>query len=261
MMWNTFRAEFRKTVTLPGTSVGIAVALLGSCAITLLNGLQIRAAVDAGKPETAAYTSPFETAFAAMPIGTIAAIIVGVIAFSSEYAINSADTGGGRQITATLTATAHRASVLAAKAITVVLLIVVAAALTLPATIGIAHAVIGAAGTETVAPHEAMTRCLGGTLYWILTGLMAFATAVLTRNGVIPLIVLIVNSSVVSVSLLLTKLTPLAHWLPDLAGRRLFGGLDTIEGGLDATPGALVMAGWTALLLASAVIAFHRRDP
>lgn len=259
-LWYPFGAELRKAATLPAAWAGVAVALLGSAGITLLNAFSIRAALDAGQLERTAFTSPFETAFAAMPLGTIGAIVIGVVVFSSEYTATSTDVSGGRQITTTLAATPQRVRLLAAKAITIVLFVVAVAALTLPVAISIARAVIGEAGTETVALDEAVTRCIGGTAYWALTGLIAFAITVLTRSGIIPLIVLIVNSSVVSVSLLLTNLTPLAHWLPDMAGRRLFGGLDTVEGGLEAVPGALVMAGWTVLLLIVAAVAFRRRD-
>ncbi|GAA3809854.1 hypothetical protein GCM10022226_32770 [Sphaerisporangium flaviroseum] len=258
--WNTFAAELRKTATLPAAWSGVAVALLGSAAITLLNAISIRAALAAGRPETRAFTSPFEAAFAAMPLGTIGAVVIGVTIFSSEYTANSTDAGGGRQITTALAASPRRVGLLAAKAATIVVFVAVIAAVTLPVSAGIARAVIGEAGTETVTLGEAVTRCLGGTLYWTLTGLIAFAITVLARSGIIPLIVLIVNSSLVSFSLLLTKLTPLAHWLPDMAGRRLFDGLSTVEGGLDAVPGALVMGGWTLGLLIVATVVFRRRD-
>ncbi|MBZ2195311.1 ABC transporter permease [Occultella gossypii] len=253
-------AELRKTVTLPAAWAGIAVAVLGSIAITVLNALTTRSAIDAGTPERVANTSAFETAFAAMPLGTVGAVVLGVVVISSEYAANSTDAGGGRQITATLAAIPRRVSLLAAKATVLVLLVTAVAALTLPATAGIANAVIGGAATETVTPAQALVRGLGGTLYWTLTGLIAAAVTLLTRSGLIAPIVLIANSSVVSVSLLLTNLTPLAHWLPDLAGRRLFTGVDTVEGGLAAGPGALVMTAWTVLLLTVAAVVFRRRD-
>lgn len=255
-----FAAELRKTVTLPAAWAGVAVVLLGSVAITLLNALSIRSALAAGRPDRFADTSAFETAFAAMPLGTVGAVVIGVVVMSSEYAANSTDAGGGRQITATLTAMPHRLSLLLAKMTAVVTVVVAVAAITLPISIAVARALIGAAGTETLTISEAVSRCLGGTLYWTLSGLIAFAITVIVRTGVIPLIVLIVNSSVVSFSLLLTNLTPLAHWLPDMAGRRLFDGVNTVEGGLDAGPGALVMAGWTVALLVVAGVAFRRRD-
>lgn len=237
------------------------MALLGSIGITVLNAVTTRNAIAAGRAEELlADTSPFETAYAAVPLGTVGAVIIGVMAMSSEYTANSPDAGGGRQISATLAATPRRITLLLTKAITIVLLVVATALVTIPACVAIAMAIIGDAGQEAVATDEAVLRSLGAMLYWVLTGLLAFAITVLTRNGIIPLIILIVNSSLVSISLLLTNITPLAHWLPDMAGRRLFGGVHTVDGGLEALPGALVMAAWTLALLAAASGVFSRRD-
>ncbi len=241
---NAVRAELRKASTLPAVWAGLAVTLFGSVAITMLN---------AGH----ATGSAFDTAFASMPLGTVGAVVIGVVAFSSEYTANNADAGGGRQITTTLSVTPRRTQLLLAKVITIVLLIVGSAVVTLPVTVGIAHLLIDSAGTPI---GDALGRSLGGTLYWTLSGLLGFAVTVMIRNGVIPLIVLIMNSSLVSVSLLLSKLTPLAHYLPDLAGRRLFGGVRTVEGGLSAVPGGLVMTGWAVVFCIAAGVVFARRD-
>ncbi|MGW6275864.1 hypothetical protein [Kribbella sp. NPDC055071] len=92
-----------------------------------------------------------------------------------------------------------------------------------------------------------------------MSGLIGLAVTVMIRNGLVPLIVMIVNSSVVSVSLLLSKLTPLALWLPDMAGRRLFGP-SQIGGGLGAVPGGFVMAGWALAFCAAAAVVFAPRD-
>jgi ABC-2 type transport system permease protein len=257
---DTLAAELRKAASLPATRVAVAVALLGSALITVLNSVSARAALDSGRGGPTGLTSPFELGYAAVPLGTVGAVVLGVVVISSEYTANSADAGGGRQITATLAAAPHRVRLLLAKALTVVLAVAATAAATIPACVGIARLVIGDAAPETVSAQEMLHRFLGAALYWTLTGLIAFAVTVLTRSGIVPLIVLIVNSSLVSFSLLLTNLTPLAHWLPDMAGRRLFGGLGTVEGGLDALPGALVMAAWTLGLLAVAAAVFSRRD-
>jgi ABC-type transport system involved in multi-copper enzyme maturation permease subunit len=257
---NTFAAELRKAVTLPATWVALAVTLLGSVGVTVLNAVATRSALDSGERESRAFVSVFETAYAAAPLGTVGAVVIGVVVMSSEYTANRTDAGSGRQITATLAASPHRTRVLVAKALTVVLLVVVAAAATIPAGVGIARLIIGGGSPGTVALDDALLRTLGATLYWTLTGLIALAITVLARSGIIPLVVLIANSSLVSVSLLLTSITPLAHWLPDMAGRRLFGGLSTVEGGLDAGPGALVMAAWAVALLAVAGVVFSRRD-
>jgi ABC-2 type transport system permease protein len=257
--WNVFAAELRKTVTLPASWIAVAVTLLGSTGITVLNAFAARAALDSGDPGSGTFASAFETAYAAVPLGTVGAVVIGVVTMSSEYTSNSTDAGGGRQITATLAASPSRTGLLVAKVLTVVLLVVATAALTIPAGVGVARLIIGDTAPG-LAPDAALTRTLGATLYWVLTGLIAFAVTVLTRSGIVPLVVLIANSSLVSVSLLLTRITPLAHWLPDMAGRRLFGGLSTVEGGLDAAPGGLVMAAWTLGLLAIAGLVFSRRD-
>lgn len=258
--WNTFAAELRKAAALRASQVAAAVAVLGTALITVLNSVSVRAALDSGRAGAVASTSPFETAYAAVPLGTVGAVVLGVVVISSEYTANSADAGGGRQITATLTAAPHRTRLLLAKALTVVLAVVATAAAAIPTGVATARLIIGGAASETLAPEEMLHRFLGATLYWTLTGLIAFAVTVLTRSGIVPLVVLIANSSLVSVSLLLTRVTPLAHWLPDMAGRRLFAGLPTVEGGLDAGPGAVVMAAWALGLLAVAALVFARRD-
>ncbi len=255
-------SELRKTATLPGVWAGMAVAVLGSVALTTLNAVTVRNAVTSGRPEMVADTSPFETAFAMMPLGTVGAVVIGVIAMSSEYTAVRTDAGGGRQITTTLTAIPGRLQLLSAKAIAVVVLVTAIALVAVPLSVLVANVIIGDAGTEIVSLDHAARRWAGGALYWILMGLIAFAITVLVRSGIIPLIILIANSSVVSFSLLLTNLTPAAHWLPDMAGRNLFGfpADSVVPGGLEPLPGAIVMAGWTLALLLIAGIVFRRRD-
>lgn len=257
--WNALVAELRKAVTLPATWVAVAVTLFGSAGITVLNAVATRTALGSGNLESRAFTSAFETAYAAAPLGTVGAVVLGVVVVSSEYVTNSTDAGGGRQITTTLTAGPHRTGLLLAKALTVVLLVLATAALTIPTGVTVAGLIIGD-HAPVLAWDVVLTRSMGATLYWVLTALIALAVTVLTRSGLVPLVVLITNSSLVSVSLLLTQITPLAHWLPDMAGRRLFGGLSTVEGGLSAGPGALVMAAWALGLLTVAGLVFSRRD-
>ncbi|WP_030106606.1 ABC transporter permease [Actinoalloteichus caeruleus] len=258
-VWTAFRAEFHKAVSLPGVRAGLVLTLLGSIALTLLNAFSVRAALDAGRHDVLAGTSPAETAFAAMPLGTVGAVVIGVLVIGSEYTTNSPDAGGGRQITTTLAAVPRRATLLASKVCTVILLVLTLGASTLPATLVVARAVTGDSATEHLSLGDMVVRCLGGTTYWVLTGLLALAITVLARSVLVPLVILIANSSLVSFSLLLTALTPLAHWLPDLAGRRLLG-LDTVDGGLAALPGTVVMAGWALLLLVVAGAVLARRD-
>lgn len=254
-------SEARKLLTLPATLIALGVALVGSVSVTLLNTSYARAAI-AGEVRFDGFdTSPIELAFAAAPVGVVGAVIIGVVAFSSEYTANRADAGGGRQIATTLVVAPGRLTVLAAKAITVALVIGVTALVTVSLTVTLAILVVGWEASSAN-DSDIVPRTLGVALYWVLSGLMALAITVVTRNGIAPLIILIMNSSVVSVSMLLTTVTSLAHWLPDLAGLRLFardnGGL--VEGALDPVTGGLVMTAWALGLLALSAIVFCRRD-
>lgn len=254
-------AELRKTATLPAALVAIAVAALGTLGITVLNAFSVRHALQSGHPGLVAYTSPIEAVFSAVPLGTVGAIILGVGAISSEYTANSADAGGGRQITATLTATPRRLAVLVAKAAAVVPLVAASAAVTIPAALALARLIVGDTGIVQDDLGDTIARSAGAALYWVLMGLIALAVTVLTRSGIVPLIVLIANSSLVSVSLLLTHLTTLARYLPDLAGIRLFArGFIAISNPLDPLTGALVMTAWAAGLLTVSALVFCRRD-
>ncbi len=254
-------AELRKTVTLPASLAAVAGAALGSLAITGLNAFGVREAIKNGQPDTVAYTSPAEAAFAAVPLGTVGAVILGVVAMSSEYSPNSSDAGGGRQVTTTLIATPRRLRLLTAKACSVTLLMFAIAAATIPACLAVAHLVVGDATASHDLP-EVIARALGAALYWALTALIALAITALTRSGVIPLLVLVTNSSLVSVSLLLTNLTPLAYYLPDIAGTPLFARetFSAVDDALDPLTGGLVMTAWTLGLLGVAAASFTRRD-
>ncbi|MEU4241815.1 ABC transporter permease [Actinoplanes sp. NPDC026619] len=257
----TVAAELRKTATLPGSFGAAAVAVLGTLGITIINALSVRGALRAGQPDRVAYTSPAEAVFSAVPLITVGAVILGVIVISSEYTANSPDAGGSRQITTTLAATPHRLTVIAAKVAALTVHILVTAAITIPACLTVAHLVIGTPFAAD-ALGSTVARAAGAALYWTLTGLVALAITVLTRSGIIPLIVGIVNSSLVSASVLLTHVTSLAYYLPDLAGMRLIADdqLGMFEEALDPLTGALVMAAWALGFLAFSAVVFIRRD-
>lgn len=236
-------AELRKAATLPSMLAALAVAVLGPVALAALNATSADSPAD----------SPAEAALSAAPFLTVGAIVLGVVAAGSEY-------GGGRQIATTLAAMPRRVTMLAAKAAAVGLLVALAAAVALPAALLVARLVAGADAGP--APNDVLGRAAGAGVYAILTALLTLAITVLTRSGVVPLIVLIANGSVVSVSFLLYKVTSLARYLPDLAGMRMVAGdqLTSIEDALGPLTGGLVMAGWAAALLAVAAAVLVRRD-
>ncbi len=254
------RAELRKTLTLPATAVALAIATIGPIALAVLNAFHVRDALTSGRIDNVGYTNAAEAALSAVPLGTAGAMVLGVVAISSEYTANSTDSGGGRQISTTLMATPRRWTLLAAKAAVVVALVVLAALVSLSISLVAAAAIIGDAAQTSV--DEPIGRFVGAGLYWALAALMALAITVLARSGIVPLIVLITNGTVVSVSFLLWKVTPLARYLPDLAGTRLFAGesFTAVDDALPPVTGGLVMTGWAVALLLLAGVVLNRRD-
>ncbi|MFF8818900.1 ABC transporter permease [Leucobacter sp. NPDC015123] len=256
-------SEARKLLALPGIWIAIAIATIGSACITAFNAMTVRSAVEAGDTSSLADTSAFEAGFAAVPIiGVVGAIVIGSLAIGSEYTTDRAEAGGGRQIATTLAATPRRVGLYIAKALNVCALTAALAVVSIPGNYALARELVGDAGVETVTLESGISRAGGAALYWALMALIAFAITGLARSVMVPLTVLIANGSLVSFSLLMRGVTPLADYLPDMAGRNLFGFPPefTVEGGLAPIPGAIVMACWALGLLLIGGIAFQRRD-
>lgn len=237
------RAELSKLATLPFTWLAAAAGIIIPTGISII---------------TSATSTPGpDTGFAELAVGVLGVIVLGVNAIGSEYTTEGEESAGSRQITTTLTATPSRMRVLLAKAgaviIATALLAVVAIAIvqaTVRITLGDAAPALDA---------DAFVRMGGAALYWVLMALLAFGLTVLTRNGIIPMAILVANSSVVAVTYLLAQNVPAANYLPDLAGMRMF---TTIESSVVIPPvtGGIVMAGWIAVLLIVAGVVFSRRD-
>jgi hypothetical protein len=247
--------EFRKTMTLPAGRVGVAIALLAPVGVALLS------AISRGPAHGAASPSPADAIFAASPLGTVGAVILGVVVVSSEYTVTGPDAGGGRQITTTLAAIPSRIVVLVSKAAVVAIITSLTAVVTTTVGAALVRAVVGGA-VEPDALPDLLSRSAGLALYGSCMALIALAVTVLTRSGIAPLAWFIANSSLVSVSLLLSKLTLLARYLPDLAGMRLFASPASIavRDPLDPSVGGLVMSAWALAFLVVATVVFARRD-
>lgn len=255
-------AEWRKAVSLPSVWIGAAISVGASALITFLNASGIRADAGDGGSVTA-----LEAASNSMLLAVVGVLIVGVTAATSEYAAADTEVGGGRQLATTLAAVPRRPAVLMAKTMTTASLAVVILAVAWTVNYALAAALIG-----DVAPSASLSSIvnqgLRETLYGALMALLALAIGMIARSGVVPLAILILNSSVVSFSLLLSTLTPLAFWLPDAAGRAMVMDMalfrDTVAmpppAALNALTGGLAMTGWVAVLLMVAGVVFSRRD-
>ena len=222
------KTELLKLAGLPSAWVAAALGLLVPPLLVTLNSRAVPAGTDTG--------------FLELTVGVLGPLVLGTIAAASEYR--------GGQLRTSLVCVPSRLRLLAAKTGAVTLTVAVTAALSAVLTLAVAGALTGGAGP----------RIAGVVVYWVLGALLAYGITLLTRSGVLPLTVLIVNTTAVSFSYLLTKVTPLAAYLPDLAGARMYlHDMDT-PGDLAPVTGGLVMAAWVAALLGVAGYVFHRRD-
>lgn len=234
-----YRGELRKLTSLPSVWAAVAIGVLLPAALTFLNA---RAAARRG--------GNVDLGFQELAFGVVGAIILGVVAVSSEYTTEGENAGGGRQITTSLTVVPSRRRLLITK---------LAAMITMVAALATVSSAITLTIVEALGVSD-FGRLPGVVLYWVLTALLASGLTLVTRNGILPLTVLILNTSVVTVTYLLTKLTPLAAFFPDLAGFRMF--IERVELPVQLSPvaGGLVMTAWVAALLTAGFLVFRGRD-
>jgi hypothetical protein len=247
-MVSLIRAELRKLLGLPTAWAGLVLGTLPAPAIALLNARYTgRSIADGTRTDTS------DLGLVELGVGLIGPMILGVVVLSSEYTSTGEDAPGARQLTATLTAVPNRLRLLAAKTAALVLVVTAQAMVTAAATISITQMLYDV-------PAPALARVAAAILYWVLTALLAYAITMITRNGIVPLTLLIINSSVVSVSYLLTKVTDLAAYLPDIAGAHMFIRSGDFPVEIAPVTAGLVMTAWVVALLAAGAVLFHRRD-
>jgi ABC-2 type transport system permease protein len=249
-MVSLIRAELRKLLGLPTAWAGLVLGTLLAPVIVLVNAPATRRAIADGT-----FGDTSDLGISDLGIGLIGPMILGVVIVSSEYTSTGEDAPGARQLTATLTAVPDRLRLLTAKTTALVLVTAAQAAVTASATLTLTQVLHG---EHVPAPHPA--RVAAAILYWVLTALMAYAITLIARNGIVPLTLLIINSTFVSVSYLLTKVTDLAAYLPDIAGARMFIRGPDFPVDMAPVTAGLVMTAWVVALLAGGAWLFQRRD-
>lgn len=243
-------AELRKLLGLPTAWAGLVIGVLLPPLTVLINVRYVRAALLDGS-----YGDISNLGMQDLGIGLIGPMVLGVVVISSEYTATGEHSPGVTQLHATLTAMPDRLRMLAAKVSALVLVVFVQAVVVATAVLTLTEALHG----EYTPPLEA-GRIAAALLYWVLLALFSFAIALIARNGIVPLTLLIINSTFVSVSYLLTKVTDLAYYLPDIAGARMFLRGDAFEMEMSPLTAGLTMTAWIVLLLAIGGYLFQRRD-
>ncbi|GFN33173.1 ABC transporter permease [Paenibacillus xylaniclasticus] len=247
-------AEFSKLLSLPAIWIAAVVGILVAPVFAVIRSLQELSDINKGVQTSVEYNFSYEM----LGFGVAGVIIVGVLAISSEYFTESEESGGGRQITTSLTVNTSRIRFLLSKAAAVAtisaILAIIASLLTTIMMQIILEDYTPALGLNDI------YRLIGVVCYWMLTALMALGITILTRHGALPLTILMVNSSVVSVSYLLSRITPLAYYLPDRAGIHMFYEIEDTARQLTPLWGGIVMASWVIALLTLGTFVLCRRD-
>lgn len=251
------RAELRKLGTLPGVWVGVALGLVFPWAVAAMDAASLRDAIETGDLSEMGSVTVNTVGFGELAVGTLGAIVVGVVSVSSEYWRESSERGGGRQIVTTMTATPNRVRLALSKA--------AAVGLAVAALAGVSAALTLVTTRMALGPHAGAIDAAYGwrvaavLAYWVASAWLAVGLTLLTRSGVLPLIVLLANASAVSVGTLLASVSDVGYYFPDLAGLTLVLG-DDGPSHLSPAAALAVLAAWVAAALAAGMLALCRRD-
>jgi len=251
-----FNAELSKLFSLPSIWLAFLIGAFAPVVFATLDIIAQKEEIIAGVSSRLS-----QVGYTGLAFGVQGVIILGVLAVSSEYLTESSESGGGQQITTSLTIVSSRLHFLLAKVSAVTVISILLCIVAIMTTVSVTHLILG-----EYAPAFEWSRLIGVVCYWTFTALLALGFTLLTKNGIIPLAVLMINSSVVSFSVLFSRVTKLAFYLPDRAGIDMFMFTsDTFSGSIFDrfhTPftGGLVMFAWVVVIFIVAAIVFYRRD-
>lgn len=264
MSWlRPLTAELRKLLTLPATGLAVILTLTIAPGFTAMSAAWLRAAIDRAPVGTDPSTitvgtiTPATIGLGELLMGAVAATVIGVVAMSSEYTRAPASRGGGRQLQTTLVATPRRGPLLVAKVAAVIIVVTALAIVAVSATTAVARSALG--GVATVPNAEPVARYGSAVLAWNANALIALGLTWWTRSGLIPLVVLLINSSVVSVGQLVSHFSTVGHYLPDSAAVALVRAVEDPTLPRPAVAAGILLA-WSAALLGSGALAMIRRD-
>lgn len=249
--------ECRKLVTLPAVWLAAALTIGLPPALAALNAAVLRRALDTGRVDGLLSTSTTDEGFGQLTFGIVGVIVLAVVAMSSEYTRSGQRSGGSRQLLSTMVALPRRGRVVVAKVVAVTACTIAMAAITIPLTLAVSRSGLGPYAS---AFPDMLSRSIGATAYWVCMALLALGLTALTRNGVVPMVALITNASMISFSLLAARATDLAKYLPDLAAYPSFISEHPMPQPLEPMAGLAVLGVWGAVAIAAVAISYVVRD-
>jgi len=246
------RAEFTKLRSLRSTLVALSLVLPISIGIGALGGWSVRGAISSHNPMLRPDFSAAQSGFDGVLYGQLALIVFSVLLVTSEY--------GSRMIGLSLLAVPRRSHFYAAKMIVTGL---AAAFVSIPA-IALAYLAtqfaLGPYGASLFASGVPRAM-LGAVGYLTLMAIFAAGIAVMARNPIVPLAVLLplvlAGSQILSV---IGATASIARFLPDRAGMSMLAVSAGSGGMLSSGEGFAVLLGWTATAVIGGYLLIRRRD-
>ncbi|NYF14188.1 hypothetical protein HDC34_002515 [Pseudoclavibacter sp. JAI123] len=247
-------SESSKLFTLRAVLITLAVSFVVPVLMAAVTAPSVGEGLRVDDPMLAAGTTPEVVGLEWIALGQIGVIIVGVLAGSGEFS--------GGQIQTSLVAVPNRFRLVLAKVSVLAVTVTLLGAVTIPLLSICSQLGLGSLSVlSDGVPVSLLVRWLGGVVYWTGIALIGFSFAVLVRQALVPLLVLIAVSQI---SLVLVFLTPWAKFLPTIAGAQLFDAAAVTA----ANPAAALDPGsaYAVFLLAvvalvcCAAVAFCRRD-
>lgn len=250
-------AEWIKIRSLRSTIWTVALTVALSVGLAYLVGLSFRADFTRMSPAARDAFDPLFATFYSLTIGQLALVVLAVFVVTSEYSTGT--------IHASLTAMPRRDRFYAAKVVTGTLVAAAVALVTVPATFAAAQVGLGPHHTS-ISADGALTAAAGACLYLTFLYLLATGVAMLLRNAIPALGILLPLLFLGSQGLgNVPGIKAVAQYLPDQAGMVIMHLAGAAHDPRFARPygpwtGMAIMGAWAAAGLLAGYLTLRRRD-
>lgn len=188
--------------------------------------------------------------FDLIPLGQVAIVVLGCMMGASEFR--------NRELRTTLICLNKRANTFVAKLTVMLIYSSIVSMLSIFTTIAVTHIGLGNQGLHPIILSPTAWLFIAySVLDWVLLILLSFGIGVISRNAIIPIVLIIPQC--VGLGGLLAEKWSWGSYLPVAAGNLLFASpTDIIIH--DPIKGGIVLFVWTAAVLSVATFLFVRRD-
>ncbi|MFI0419589.1 ABC transporter permease [Spongiactinospora sp. 9N601] len=250
-----FASEVTKARSVRSTYWTLIVGVVGAVGLGVLVSAAMVAAWDQLPRMQRALIDPVTLSLGGLDIAIVALVVFGALVITSEY--------GSRQIAGTLTAVPRRGLLLGGKAMVVGLFGLVAGVVAAFASFFAGQALLATADLQaSLGDPGVFWSVARGALLLPLVALVALAVGTLVRSSAGTIAIMIGGIYLPGFVAMLLPKWPRENIYPFFPGAAV---TNMIHPGAEswarsAAGASVILAGWTVVLLAAAVVALRRRD-